>query len=223
MSAIPIEDNWARSDLYHNSFLLGPDEVLDFAKANAEKNGLPDIAVSAAQGKYLSLLVRSLGVKRILEVGTLGGYSTIWLARGLPEDGELITLELQEHHATVARENIARAGLANKVTVIQGAAADSLKKLPSDKPFDFVFIDADKPGNLTYFLEAKRLTRKGAVIIVDNVVRQGKVADPTNADPRVEGVRALLKHLKTDNEVEATTIATVGEKGWDGYTYIVKL
>ncbi|KAH9934772.1 O-methyltransferase [Fomitopsis serialis] len=218
-----MQEDWARSDTYHNSFLLLPDEALDFAKANGAKNGLPDIAVSAAQGKYLDLLVRSIGAKRVLEVGTLGGYSSIWMGRALPDDGELVTLELDEKHATVASENVAHAGLADKVKIVQGAAADSLAKMPADKPFDLVFIDADKPGNLAYFLEAKRLTKNGAVIIIDNVVRRGKVADPEYTDANVEGVRKLLTHLKTDREVDATTISTVGEKGWDGFTYTLKL
>ncbi|KAH9842798.1 S-adenosyl-L-methionine-dependent methyltransferase [Rhodofomes roseus] len=217
------EEDWTRTDVYHNSFLLASDEVLDFTRANSAKHGLLDIAVSAAQGKYLNLLVRSIGAKRILEVGTLGGYSSIWMGRALPEDGQLVTLELDEKHVNVARENIAHANLTDKVKVIQGAAADSLVQMPGDRPFDLVFIDADKPSNLTYYLEAKRLTRKGSVIIVDNVVRNGKVADPAYTDANVEGVRKLLEHLKTDHEVEATTISTVGEKGWDGFTYILKL
>ncbi|KZT68961.1 O-methyltransferase family 3 protein [Daedalea quercina L-15889] len=222
MSATSAHEDWARSDAYHNSFLLAPDDALTFAKANSDKHGLRDIAVSAAQGKYLSLLVRSIGAKRVLEVGTLGGYSTIWMGRALPEDGELITLELNEKHVQVARENIAHAGLADKVKVVQGVAAESLAKMAADKPFDFVFIDADKPNNLTYLLEAKRLTRKGAVIIIDNVVRRGKVADLAYTDANCEGIRRLLTHLKTDREVEATTISTVGEKGWDGFMYVLK-
>ncbi|EEB99719.1 hypothetical protein MPER_00540, partial [Moniliophthora perniciosa FA553] len=166
---------------------------------------------------------KSIGAKRVLEVGTLGGYSTIWLGRALPENGELITLELEEKHAQVAIANLAYAGLGEKCKVLVGPAYDSMVKLDSDKPFDFVFIDADKPSNLKYFLEAKRLVRKGGVIIVDNVVRYGRVADPEQTDDRVEGVRSLLRALKEDKEVEATTIGTVGDKGYDGFLYAVKL
>ncbi|KAI3614383.1 o-methyltransferase family 3 [Moniliophthora roreri] len=217
-------DDWARSDRYHNSFLLPEhDDVLESALRRSQENGLPDIAVSAAQGRLLNLLIKSIGVKRILEVGTLGGYSTIWLGRALPENGELITLELEEKHAQVAIANLAYAGLSDKCKVLVGPAYDSMVKLDSDKPFDFVFIDADKPSNLKYFLEAKRLVRKGGVIIVDNVVRYGRVADPEQTDDKVEGVRSLLKALKEDKEVEATTIGTVGDKGYDGFLYAVKL
>ncbi|KAG6809442.1 hypothetical protein H0H93_015792, partial [Arthromyces matolae] len=150
-------EDWARSDQFHNSYLHEKDSILDAALANSKASGLPEIAVSAAQGKLLQLLATSIDAKRILEVGTLGGYSTIWLARALPEDGKLITLELEEKHAQVARQNIANAGLSSKVEVIVGNAVDSLAKLHPDIPFDFVFIDADKPSNTQYFTEAKRL------------------------------------------------------------------
>ncbi|PCH38228.1 O-methyltransferase family 3 protein [Wolfiporia cocos MD-104 SS10] len=216
-------EEWQRSDAYHNSFLIPSDEALDYALKNSDESGLPPISVSTAQGRFLGLVARSVGAKRILEVGTLGGFSTIWLARAVPEDGEVITCEISEKHAEVARNNIANAGLASKVKIELGPAADTLAKLKPEPPFDFIFIDADKPGNLTYFLEAKRLVKKGGVIIVDNVVRQGRVADPSFTDANVEGVRALLKHLKEDHEVEATTLSNVGEKGWDGFTYILRL
>ncbi|CCL99130.1 uncharacterized protein FIBRA_01144 [Fibroporia radiculosa] len=217
------EDQWIRSDVYHNSFLVPDDDALAYAQKASADNNLPAIAVSVAQGKYLNLLARSIGAKNVLEVGTLGGYSTIWLARALPEDGKLISLELSPKHAEVARGNIAYAGLNNKVEIIVGPAAESIKKLQPEPPFDFIFIDADKSGNLTYFLEAKRLVKKGGVIIVDNVVRQGRVADLSFSGPYVDGVRRFLEHLKTDKDVDATTIATVGEKGWDGFTYIIRL
>ncbi|KAF9820219.1 hypothetical protein IEO21_01652 [Rhodonia placenta] len=216
-------DDWTRSDVYHNSFLIPADEALEYARKSSDEQGLPEIAVSTAQGKLLNLLARSIGAKRILEVGTLGGFSTIWLARALPEDGELVTLELQPKHAEVAQGNIAHAGLASKVKIIVGPAAESITKLQPEPPFDFAFIDADKPGNLTYFLEAKRLVRKNGVIIVDNVVRHGRVADPAQNDASSIGTRKLLEHLKTDKDVDATTISTVGEKGWDGFTYIIRL
>ncbi|KAJ7748350.1 O-methyltransferase family 3 protein [Mycena metata] len=219
---VTTAEDWARSDHYHNSFLHTKDEILDAALKNSTANGLPEIAVSAAQGKFLNLLVSSIGAKRILEVGTLGGYSTIWLARALPNDGELITLELIEKHAKVAQENIDKANLTNKVKIIVGPAHESMQQLHPETPFDFIFIDADKKGNLDYFTEAKRLVRKGGVIIVDNVVRYGRVADPEYTDTNVEGVRRLLKGLKGDTDVEATTIGTVGDKGYDGYLYAVR-
>ncbi|KAI0082708.1 O-methyltransferase family 3 protein [Panus rudis PR-1116 ss-1] len=212
--------DFARSDAYHNSFLIPQDEALEFALKNSEENGLPRIAVSTSEGKLLNLLARSIGAKRVLEVGTLGGYSTIWLARALPEDGKLITLELEQKHANVARANLEHAGVSSKVDIIVGPAADSIVKLkPEPAPFDLAFIDADKENNLTYFLEAKRLVKKGGVIIVDNVVRNGKVSDPDLNNEYVEGVRRLLRHLKEDKDVDATTIATAGEKGYDGFLY----
>ncbi|TCD69740.1 hypothetical protein EIP91_006507 [Steccherinum ochraceum] len=214
-----VNEEWLRSDQYHNSFLVRPDDALESALKNSDANGLPAIAVSTAQGKYLHLLARSLGVRRVLEVGTLGGYSTIWLARALPDGGKLVTCELEQKHADVARANLERAGVSDKVQIIVGPAADSLAKLQPDQPFDLAFIDADKPSNLTYFLQAKRLVKKGGVVVVDNVVRRGRVADPDEKDSESEGVRALLRHLKTDDDVEATTIATVGEKGFDGFLY----
>ncbi|TFK31540.1 O-methyltransferase family 3 protein [Crucibulum laeve] len=219
--ATSIED-WTRSDAYHNSFLVPHDDVLDAVVRNNHAKGLPDIAVSTAQGKYLNLLAQSLGAKRILEVGTLGGYSTIWLARALPGDGNIITLEISEKHAKVARENLENAGFSKKVEVMVGSASESLAKIQADPPFDLIFIDADKPSNIIYFREAKRLVKKGGVIIVDNVVRYGHVADPEYSDDNIEGVRKLLQALKDDKEVEATTIGTVGEKGYDGFLYALK-
>ncbi|KAF9484078.1 O-methyltransferase family 3 protein [Pholiota conissans] len=215
-------DEWQRSDAYHNSFLIPKDDVLDAVVKNNQDQGLPDIAVSTAQGKYLHLLVRSLGAKRVLEVGTLGGYSTVWLARGVPADGRVVTLEVSAHHAKVARENLTNAGVADKVELIEGPAAETLAKLNPTEPFDLVFIDADKPSNLLYFTEAKRLVRKNGVIIVDNIVRYGRVSNPDYTDAQVEGVRTLLHAIKSDKEVDATTIATVGEKGYDGYLYAVR-
>lgn len=213
---------WIRSDKYHNSFLVPSDPVLDKVIANSLANELPDISVSEAQGKFLNLVAQSIRAKRILEVGTLGAYSTIWLARALPSDGQLITLELEEKHVKVAEENIATAGLSSKVQVIQGPAAESLSKLDSKPAFDLMFIDGDKQSNSIYFAEAKRLVRTGGIIIVDNVVRGGKVSDPEYTDDRVEGVRALLRAMKDDSEVEATTLSTVGEKGYDGFIYAVR-
>ncbi|KAJ3874206.1 O-methyltransferase family 3 protein [Lentinula edodes] len=219
--ATTIED-WARSDVYHNSFLIPQDSVLDAALKNSAANGLPEIAVSVSQGKFLQLHARAIQAKRILEVGTLGGYSTIWLGRALPEDGELITLEISSKHAKVAEENLSHAGLSSKCKIIVGPGHESMVDLPSEKKFDFIFIDADKPSNVKYFTEAKRLIRKGGVIIVDNVVRFGRVADPEQSDPNIEGVRSLLNALKGDKDVDATTIATVGEKAYDGFIYAIR-
>ncbi|PIL23916.1 hypothetical protein GSI_13667 [Ganoderma sinense ZZ0214-1] len=149
--------------------------------------------------------------------------SAIWLARALPADGELVTLELKEKHAEIAQENIDHAGLTSKVKIIIGPAVESLERIPTEPQFDLAFIDADKQNNAAYFIEAERLVRKGGVIIVDNVVRRGRVADPTNTDSFTLGVRKLLEHLKGSKNIEATTIATVGEKGWDGFTYAIRL
>ncbi|KZT64890.1 O-methyltransferase [Daedalea quercina L-15889] len=216
--------NFARSARFHDSFLISPDEALEAARKNSAEKGLPEIAVSPAEGKLLHLLVRTIGAKNILEVGTLGGYSTIWMGRALPDGGQIITCELEEHHAQVAHENIGKAGLDKVVRIILGPATESLAQLqPGDAPFDFVFIDADKENNLNYLLEAKRLTRKGAVIVVDNTVREGRVADLSNTEASSEGVRKLLAHIKGDPELSATTISTIGERHWDGFTYILRL
>jgi len=214
-------ETWSRSDRYHNDRLIKPDPSLVHAVETSIKAELPNIAVSDAQAKFLQLLAKSINARKILEVGTLGGYSTIWLAGALPDDGQLITLELSEKHAEVARKNIAHAGLDGKVQIIVGPAIESLPKL--EPSFDLAFIDADKQGNLGYFKEAKRLVRPGGVIIVDNVVRYGRVSDTSYSDEAVEGVRRLIDHIKDDPEVDATTLSTVGEKGYDGFLYALRL
>jgi len=219
MPEVTIQENWARSDRFHNSFLIQADDTLDYAVKKSVEAGLPAIQVSTSQGKYLNLIAKSIGAKRILEVGTLGGYSTIWLARALPEDGKLITLEVEQKHADVAQGNLKNAGVASKVQIIVAPATETLPKLHPEQPFDLAFIDADKVNNLAYFLEAKRLVKKGGVVIVDNVVRRGTVADPDDTDEDNEGVRKLLRHLKDDKDVDATTIAWVGEKSYDGFLY----
>jgi len=178
--------------------------------------------VSAAQGKFLQLQLLAIKAKRVLEVGSLGGYSAIWMARALPEDGELVALEVEKLHAEVIEENVRNAGLSSKVTVILGRAHESMKAMPASEPFDLVFIDADKPNNTNYFIEAKRLVRKGGIIIVDNVGRGGRLADENNSDAMLDGVRELLRHIKDDTDVEATTIHTVGEKGFDGFVYAIR-
>jgi len=215
---------WLRSEKYQNERLVGPpDAALAHALQNSSENGLPEIAVGEGQGKLMQLLARSIQATRILEVGTLGGYSTIWLARGLPPNGHLTTLEISEKNAEVARENIAFAGLDSKVQILVGPAAETLPTLQADPPYDFAFIDADKDSSLEYFMHAKRLVRPGGVIIVDNVVRYGRVADPDFTDPSIEGVRRLLEYVKDDRTVDASALATVGDKGFDGFMYAIRL
>ncbi|TFK31541.1 O-methyltransferase-domain-containing protein [Crucibulum laeve] len=213
-------DDWTRSDAYSNSFLIGKDDVLTQIEKSNVAQGLPDISVTPAQGKFLKLLVQTTGAKRVLEVGTLGGHSTIWMARGLPKDGEIVTLEISKEYADVAEANFKVAGVADKIKTIVGPAIDTMSTL--DPFFDFVFIDADKPSNLAYFTEAKRLVRKGGVIIVDNMVQYGRTADLNYSDIKVEGARTVLKALKGDKDVDATVMGTVGEKGYDGFLYAVR-
>lgn len=209
------DDVWTAVDHYFDAALTPADLALDAALKASEAGGLPAIQVSATQGKQLHLLARSIRARRILEVGTLGGYSTIWLARALPQDGQLITLEVDPHHADVARSNIGNAGLADRVEVRVGPALESLPELTG--PFDLVFIDADKPNNAGYFAHALRLSRPGAVIIVDNVVRNGAVVDAANGDAAVQGTRRLIEAVAAEPRVTATAIQTVGTKGYDGY------
>jgi predicted O-methyltransferase YrrM len=212
-----MSDSWRAVDAYIAGKLLGDDDALAAALANNEANGLPPIDVSAAQGKMLFLLAQIAGARRILEIGTLGGYSTIWLARALPEDGELVTLEIEEAHARVARQNLDRAGVSDRVDIRVGPASDSLAAMTGAAPFDFVFIDADKQGNAHYVAEAIRLGRSGTTIVVDNVVREGGVLDPDSGDPRIDGTRALFDMLNADARIDATAVQTVGVKKWDGF------
>jgi predicted O-methyltransferase YrrM len=216
------QQQWTAVDDYITSALLEPDEALEAARAASAAAGLPAIAVSPAQGKLLHLLARMINARRILEFGTLGGYSTIWLARALPPDGRLITLESVRKHAEVARANIARAGLADLVDVRIGEALETVPRLAeAEELFDLVFIDADKPHNADYFTWSVRLTRPGGVIIVDNVVRGGNVLEADTADPDVQGVRRLNEVIAAEPSVSATTIQTVGAKGYDGFTIAV--
>jgi len=211
--------DWSKSDQYHNAFLHKPDEGLEAALVATAKAGIPAINVSAAQGKFMNLLARSIGAKRIVEVGTLGGYSTIWLAKALPEDGEVITLEVNPKHAQVARKNFENAGVSDKIKILLGPALDTFPTLSADPPFDLAFIDADKDNNAPYFEFARKLVRKGGVIIVDNVVRNGRVADLTETTSDTLGVRRLLELVKNDSGVDATTLGLAGDKGWDGFLY----
>ncbi|GJJ12169.1 hypothetical protein Clacol_006410 [Clathrus columnatus] len=233
-------ETWTRSDRYHNEHLINDDQVLDHVLETSKS--LPNIAVSKAQvglNKYhLFYIPYPLTGKILIPASEVtssetnirsgnSGYSTIWLARALPETGRLITLEINPQHADVALNNFKYAGLDDKIQLILGPAKESIESLQPDPPFDLIFIDADKQGNLDYFVQAKRLIREGGVIIeflrVDNVVRYGRVADLNYHDQAVEGVRRLVEFLKTDNTVEATTLSTVGEKGYDGFIYAVKI
>jgi predicted O-methyltransferase YrrM len=212
------QDTWTAVDDYITATLHTHDAVLDAALAESARAGLPAIHVAPNQGKLLMLLARMVGARRILEIGTLGGYSTIWLARALPPDGRLITLEYEPKHAEVARTNIARAGLEGVVDVRVGRALDLLPGVAEENPapFDLVFIDADKPSNPDYFDWALRLARPGSLILIDNVVREGKVADSNSQDATVQGVRHLFARMAAEARVDTTAIQTVGSKGYDG-------
>lgn len=213
------QSTWEAVDQFFLGTVVGQDDPLAAALADSEAAGLPAISVTPPQGKLLHLLARVIGAKRILEVGTLGGYSTIWLARALPPGGKLVTLEYDPHHAEVARANIARAGVADRVEVIVGAALATIPTLTG--PFDLVFIDADKKNNPAYFDWAVKLSQPGAMIVVDNVVRRGAVADATSTDENVVGGRKLMEMIAADRRVSATAIQTVGGKGYDGFLLAV--
>jgi predicted O-methyltransferase YrrM len=213
-------ETWTAVDQYITDRLHPPDPVLDAAQKASTDADLPAIAVSPAQGKFLHLLAKMLRARRILEIGTLGGYSTIWLARALPPGGRLITLEFDPKHAGVARANIANAGLSNAVDVRVGPAIDALPTLASGEPFDLIFIDADKPSTADYFEWAIKLSHPGSVIIVDNVVRCGRLID-ANGDEDIQGMRRFLEKLATDRRVNATALQTVGVKGYDGFAIAV--
>ncbi|MFD6416998.1 O-methyltransferase [Streptomyces sp. NPDC060194] len=214
------QQQWTEVDAYFADRLVGADEALEAALRETEAAGMPEISVSATQGKLLRLLARAQGARRILEIGTLGGYSTIQLARALPAGGLLVTLEYSAEHAEVARRNIARAGLAEVVEIRVGAALDTLPGLASEEPFDFFFIDADKVNNRAYVDWAVKLSRPGSLIVVDNVVRGGAVADAGSTDPSVTGTRELFEHLAGHPGLDATAVQTVGDKGWDGFALV---
>ena len=213
-------DTWSAVDRFVVDTLSASDPVLDAAQRAADTAGLPAISVSAAQGKFLHLLARIRGARRILEIGTLAGYSTIWLARALPPGGQLITLEYDPRHADVARANIARAGLADRVEVRVGRAIEALPGLVVDEPFDLIFIDADKPSTSDYFRWALKLSRPGTVIVVDNVVRDGRLVD-ANGDGDVQGMRRFLEAAANEARVEGTVLQTVGVKGYDGFALLL--
>ncbi|MFE2935070.1 O-methyltransferase [Streptomyces sp. NPDC059278] len=209
---------WTEVDDYFNGLLVGPDEALDAAVEASDGAGLPAMQVAANQGKLLNLLARLQGARTVLEIGTLGGYSTIWLARALPEGGKVVTLEADPAYAEVARANIERAGLADVVEIRIGRALDTLPELAAEGhgPFDVVFIDADKPSNPDYLAWSLKLTRPGSLIIADNVVRDGEVVDATSDDPKVQGVRRFTELVAAEPTLTATALQTVGSKGYDG-------
>ncbi|SFT68773.1 Predicted O-methyltransferase YrrM [Kosakonia arachidis] len=213
-----MQQKWSAVDEYLAQKLIPKDEVLEQVLANNQRAGLPAIDVSPMQGQLLALLVRMVRAKRILEIGTLGGYSTLWMARELPINGELLTLEAEPLHATIARENLHLAGVANLVTVAEGPALQTLENLGERPPFDLIFIDADKPNNPSYLKWALHYSRPGTLIIGDNVVRNGEVTNPTTTDASVQGVRKFIDMLSDDPRLTVTAMQTVGVKGWDGFT-----
>jgi predicted O-methyltransferase YrrM len=219
------QERWAAVDRYIAGSLIPPDAALESALRTAAEAGLPAISVSPAQGKLLHLLALGQGARTILEIGTLGGYSTIWLARALPRGGRLITLEAEPRHAAVARANLANAGLGEIAEVREGRAQETLPLLHAagEGPFDLIFIDADKPGYPDYLAWSVRLSRPGTMIIADNVVRNGAVIDAASEDPGVQGVRRFLEALAAEPRVSATVIQTVGSKGYDGFAVAVVL
>ena len=210
---------WTDVDAYITDLFVGRDDALDAALAASDDAGLPSIAVSPPLGKLLMLLAKAIGARTILEIGTLGGYSTIWLARGLPADGRLVTLELDGKHADVARSNLERAGVADRVDVLVGPALETLHGV--EGPFDLIFIDADKDNYPGYFEHSVRLSRPGTVIVADNVIRDGEVINDATDDPRIQGVRRFNELVASDTRVSATAVQTVGTKGYDGFALIV--
>ncbi len=211
------ENLWTDVDAYIGGRLVGEDEALQAALKASDAAGLPAIAVAPNQGKLLHLYAQMIGARRVLEIGTLGGYSTIWLARAVPADGQVVTLEFSAKHAEVAQANLARAGVAERVRVVVGPALESLPALADEEPFDLVFIDADKQNNPAYFQWALRLTKPGSVIVVDNVVRGGAIADPSRDSSDVVGTRELYDLVGGEQRVTATAVQTVGLKGYDGF------
>jgi predicted O-methyltransferase YrrM len=219
------QEQWSAVDKYITDRLAPPDEILDGAQKASAEAGLPSISVAPNQGKMLSLYARMIGARRILEIGTLGGYSTIWLGWALPLGGRIVTLEADPKHAAVARANIANAGLADAVEVRVGKALELLPKLEAENPgaFDLFFIDADKANIPAYFEWALKLSRPGSAIVVDNVVRRGKILEEESEDENVRGVRRFYDLLASETRVSATAIQTVGVKGYDGFALAVVL
>lgn len=211
----PTPDGWRSVDAYLTETLVEKDSALEHARAAQDAAGLPAIEVVPLTGKLLHLLARMIGARRVLEIGTLGGYSTIWLARAVGEEGRVTTIEAEQRNAAVARRSIDDAGMGERVEIRQGRAAEVLPQL--EGPFDLVFIDADKESNTIYLDWAARLGRAGTVVVVDNVVRAGRIVDPENHESQVEGVRRSLKMLADDDRFDATAVQTLDAKGWDGF------
>ena len=213
-------DIWTNNDLYLIENLAKEDEALKNALAVSRENNLPEWEVSATQGKFLYLLAKMKNAKRILEIGTLGGYSTIWLARAVSDDGVVISLEFDELYAGIARKNIEFAGLTHKVNIIHGAAIDVMNKMIDEKeePFDMIFIDADKPNNPNYLKLALALSKSGTIIFGDNVIRDGELCNADSTDEKVRGVRRFVEDMGKSGEIESTALQTVGIKGYDGFT-----
>lgn len=216
------DDRWRAVDAYFAETLVDEDEALVRAREAGRLTTMPRAEVAPNQGKFLALLARVAGATRVLEFGTLAGYSTVWLARAVGERGRVTTLELEERNAAVARDNLRRAGVLDRVDIVVGPAADSARRLidAGTPPYDFVFIDADKPSNPAYLEASLALSRPGTVIVIDNVVRDGAVIDPDSPDARVRGVRAVIERIAGDPRLEATAVQTVGVKGWDGFTIV---
>jgi predicted O-methyltransferase YrrM len=224
----PGQRVWTNVDRYFGDLLVPLDEALDAALKANEEGALPQIDVTPLQGKFLEFLVRATGARRVLEIGTLGGYSTIWMARALPAGGRIVTLELEPHHATVARRNLEKVCVADRVEILVGPAIETLPKLESTDaalggPFDLIFIDADKQGYPGYLTWALKLSRPGTVIVADNVVRDGKVIDEKSKDPLIQGVRRFAEMVATEPRLSATVLQTVGAKGYDGFALAVVL
>jgi predicted O-methyltransferase YrrM len=222
---VDSEEVWSSVDEYIEGMLIAHDLVLEAAIEKSAAAGLPEIAVTPSQGKLLYLFARMQGAKRILEIGTLGGYSTIWMARALGAGGRLISIEAEEKHRRVAEANIKHAGLAAVCDLRLGRGVDVLPKIEAEggDAFDLIFIDADKPSNPEYFAWALRLSRPGTAIVIDNVVREGEVADAASTDPAVLGTRRMNELIAAEKRVSATTIQTVGGKGYDGFTLALVL
>ncbi|MFB7893851.1 O-methyltransferase [Microbacterium sp. NPDC056044] len=212
---------WRRVDAYLTELLVGHDPGLDQAVADQNDAGLPAIEVAPVNGKFLHLLTRMSGARRVLEIGTLGAYSTIWLARGIPADGQVVTIEAEPRNAELARANLDRAGVGDKVEIRLGRGADVLPTLEGGEPFDLVFIDADKESNTIYLDWAARLGRPGTVVMVDNTVRGGEVANPATENPQIIGVQRGLEMLGRDPRFDATAIQTLDAKGYDGIAIAV--
>jgi len=218
-----MKDTWVQVDRYFSNLLAPSDKALEAALAANRAADLPAIDVTPLQGRFLELLVKMSGARRVLEIGLLGGYSTIFLARGLAEGGQIVSLELEPRHAEVARANLQRAGVLDQVEIQVGKAADLLRAMVKSgtPPFDFIFIDADKTGYPEYLDLSLKLSRPGTTIVADNVVREGEVADPESTDPNVQGVRKFTETVAADPRLQATALQTVCGKGYDGFAIAV--